>query len=112
MSDFTYTPDFVYVEKTSWNTLISKFENGVEQRRKKRSSQDRVFTLSYKTRPASDMSNIKSFFDSKSGAFAAFTWTNLNDSVEYNVRFLEDSFESSLVAPGKYDFSFQFVEDK
>ena len=35
MSDFNFKPDFVIEETVEYKTLISEFENGAEQRRRK-----------------------------------------------------------------------------
>jgi len=55
---------------------------------------------------------VRDFFKARFGAFMSFTWTNPNDSVEYPVRFVEDSFQFSLKAYGVYDFECEFIEVK
>jgi len=55
---------------------------------------------------------VRDFFKGKAGAFMGFTWTNPNDSAEYTVRFVEDSFKFSRKAYGVYDFEFDFIEVK
>ena len=112
MSDFTYTPDYVFEEEVNWKTQVSEFENGTEQRRRKWANSRRKFTLQYKKRSSTDLNNIKTFFNNKYGRFSSFTWTNPNDNVEYTVRFVEDSFKFSTESPSRYDFEFQFIEDK
>ena len=112
MSDFNYTPDFTVDEAVQYKTLVSEFENGVEQRRRKWENPLRKWTLRFKHRTLADMNNVRDFFMSKYGALTAFTWTNPNDSVENTVRFVEDSFKFVLRAYQIYDFELDFIEVK
>ena len=112
MSDFTYLPDFLIDEALEYKTIVSEFENGAEQRRRKWANPQRKWTLRFNNRTHTEMTEVSDFFKSKFGAFMAFTWTNPNDSVEYTVRFVEDSFQFSRKAYGVYDFEFEFIEVK
>lgn len=112
MSDFNYNPDYVLDEVVEYKTLVSEFENGAQQRRRKWSNPLRKWTLRFRNRTLSEMNNIRDFFMNKYGSFDSFTWTNPNDSVEYTVRFAEDSFKFSLKDYQVYDFEFDFVEVK
>lgn len=109
-SDFTYTPDYVFVETPTFNTLISKFESGVEQRRAKRSAVQRKWTLQFTNKGKTEADAVNTFFQGKKGALTAFTWTNPIDSVEYTVRFVDDSFEMNLIAYQLYSYQFSFIE--
>jgi len=112
MSDFNYTPDFTVDEAVQYKTLVSEFENGVEQRRRKWANPLRKWTLRFRHRTLSEMNDIRDFFMGKYGALTSFTWTNPNDSVEYTVRFVEDSFKFVLRAYQIYDFELDFIEVK
>ena len=112
MSDFTYLPDFLIDEAVEYKTLISEFENGAEQRRRKWANPLSKWTLRFNNRTLDEMTAVRDFFKNKAGSLAAFTWTNPNDSVEYTVRFAEDSFKFSRKAYGIYDFEFDFIEVK
>lgn len=112
MSEFSYLPDSVIDEAVEYKTLISEFENGAEQRRRKRLNPLAKWTLRFSNRTHPEMTEVRDFFKSKFGAFMAFTWTNPNDSVEYTVRFIEDSFQFSRKAYGVYDFECEFIEVK
>jgi uncharacterized protein (TIGR02217 family) len=112
MSDFDFKPDVTIDEAVQYKTLISEFENGAEQRRSKWKNPLRKWSLRYKTRTLSEMNSVRDFFMGKKGAFSAFTWTNPNDSVEYMVRFVEDSFRFSLKAYQLYDFELDLIEVK
>ncbi len=112
MSDFTYLPDFLIDEAVEYKTLVSEFENGAEQRRRKWASLQSSVTLRCNYRTLTEMSEVRDFFKGKAGVFTSGTWTNPNDSVEYIVRFAEDSFKLSRKAYGVYDFEFDFIEVK
>ena len=112
MADYTFTPDFVLEEEIEYKTLITEFESGVEQRRKKWGSPRRSWRLQYKNRTKAEMEDVKNFFISKSGAYGSFTWENPNDSTEYTVRFVEDSFRFTLKAYQIYDFEVRLIEVK
>lgn len=112
MSDFNFKPDFVIDETVQYKTLISEFETGVEQRRRKWENPIRKWSLRFKTRTLSEMNDVKNFFISKYGAYSGFTWTNPNDSVEYTVRFLDDSFKFVMKSYELYDFELDLKEVK
>ena len=112
MSDFNFKPDFVIEETVEYKTLISEFESGVEQRRRKWENPIRKWTLRFRTRTLSEMNAVKDFFISRYGAFGSFTWTNPNDSVEYSVRFVDDSFKFDMKSYQLYDFELNLREVK
>ena len=112
MADFTYLPDFVLVENKEYKTLISKFENGTEQRRGKWSSPLHTFNLQFKNRTQAEMEDLKAFFSDKEGMLDAFTWENPIDSTEYTVRFKEDGFTAELVAYQIYNVVLKFIQVK
>ena len=110
MPDFTYTPDFVLEEDIGYNTRVSNFENGIEQRRAIRSRSIRKFKMNFQNRTKTQMQQIRDFFISKIGKLTSFTWTNPTDSVTYTVRFDEDSFIFDNHTANLFNFSFTFVE--
>lgn len=110
MADFEYKPDYVYAEATQFNTVVTQFENGVEQRRAVRDNPIRTFTLEFRNRDATEMGLILAHFNAKQGALTAFTFLNPNDSAQYNVRYSEDSLNIERKTYGYYDFSFKLVE--
>jgi phage-related protein len=112
MSDFIYVPDYAVDETVSYKTIVSEFENGAEQRRKKWSNPQRKWSLRFRNRKKSEVDAVKVFFTGRLGSLTAFTWTNPNDSVEYTVRFADDSFKFSLKDYDLYDFEFDFIEVK
>ena len=112
VSDLTDMPDYVYDEEIQYQTLISNFENGYEQRRAKWATPLRKFHLVYKNRTTTEIGTLKTLFTTKLGRATAFTWTNPNDSVEYSVRFDEDSFKFQNKAYGVYDAEFSLIQVK
>lgn len=112
MADFTYVPDYVVTETKEYKTVVSKFENGTEQRRAKWKDPIRMFKLQFKNRTQAEMEGIKTFFSGKEGALTPFSWENPIDSVEYTVRFKEDSLSVELVSYQIYNIAFDFVEVK
>ncbi len=110
MPDFNYAADNVMEEELNYDTLISQFENGFEQRRSRRASPLRKFKLAFKTRTKTEMEAVRDFFKAKKGALTSFSWLNPNDSVEYNVRFEKDSFNFKRIAFNVFDFEAEFIE--
>ena len=105
-------PDFVFEEKIDFETLVTKFENGVEQRRAKRNAPIRNWTLQFHNRTTAEITDIKSFFLARKGSYESFTWENPNDSVEFSVRFDSDNFVFTKKASDIYDCSFSLTEVK
>ncbi len=112
MSEFTCLPDFVFEESLEYKTLVSEFENGAQQLRRKWQAPRHKWRLKFTSRTKSDMETVRDFFKSKYGALTAFTWTNPNDELEYAVRFVEDSFKFVMKAYQVYDFEFDLLEVK
>lgn len=112
MSDLTLVPDFAIDEDVNFQTIVSQFESGHEQRREKWKTPIRKFHIVYKNRTSVDMGIMRDFFLSKRGKAVAFTWTNPNDSVEYTVRFDTDNMKFTRKAFDVYDFSCDLIEVK
>ena len=72
MSDFAYLPDFVFEETLEYKTLVSEFESGVEQRRRKWAAPLRKWRLRFSNRTKADMELVRNFFSGKYGSFMAF----------------------------------------
>lgn len=112
MADFSLAPDFTFETTKEFKTLISQFENGVEQRRAKWATGLRTWKLNYNNRTSTDLSTITTLFDTQKGALTSFTWTNPLDSTDYTVRFKEDSLNYSNSVYGLYNISFELIEVK
>lgn len=110
MSDFNWLPDFVFEETLEYKTLISEFENGSEQRRRKWSRPHKKWQLRFSNKTKQEMEAVRSFYANRYGAFLPFVWENPNDGVSYTVRFGSDSFKFGLKAFEVYDFEIEFLE--
>ena len=105
MSDLSLQPDLTLLETPEFDTIVTEYESGVEQKRARRAGSKRKWRLVYKKRPSADMETIRDLFLAKKGKLTPFTWTNTNDSVEYTVAFGEDNFEFEYEGYEKYNFS-------
>lgn len=110
MSDFAYVPDKAINEKVQFETDISTFSRFKEQRQNKVDDSRRQWGLVYDTRTQAEMEEVRDSFITKKGAYGSFTWTNPNDSVEYTVRYLKDTFDFDRIGFQIYDFSFSFQQ--
>jgi len=110
MADFSLEPDFSVIKRSNYATIVSEYENGIEQRRPRRTNNIREWTLQFRNRPASEVATVQTLFDTNKGAYSFFTWLNPVDAVTYNVRFKDDVFEYRNHAYGFYDFDLTLVE--
>lgn len=110
MANFSLKPDYTFEEAPQYKTLITEFENGVEQRRAKRASAITEYRLVYKNRSASDLSTITTLFNAQKGALTSFTWEHPVSAVEKTVRFKEDSLTYRNTVYGLYDIEFSLIE--
>jgi len=111
MSDFAWVPDYTVVTNSEWKTLVSEMENGVKQYRQKRPTQIQTWKLTFKNRTTAVAQAVLAFFNTKYGRATSFSWTSPLDSVEYTVRFNQDSFSYDYVSYGICDFSVDFEQD-
>lgn len=108
MADFAYNPDWKYKVSPDYNVLVSKFENKVEQRRLKSSAKLRKWELGFSTRNTTEFNTVKSFFDTKKGAWTSFTMSLDGETV--TGRFEEESFWFIPLASGIWNYGFTFQE--
>lgn len=110
--------DFEY--KNSWedeirfNTLITQFENGKEQRRSK-SPPRRVFRLEFDktTNYNDDAQEMWEFFVARKGRFEPFyfDWEKPNGEIEeVKVRFNEDTMSREAFINKAYSFGLELIE--
>jgi uncharacterized protein (TIGR02217 family) len=108
-NELTLKPDYTFNESPQYETIISQFENGAEQRRAKRSSAVIEYKLVYKNRSQVDLDTILALFNAKKGALTSFTWTHPISGSTLTVRFKEDSFSYTNVSYRLYNFEFSLV---
>jgi len=112
MPDFPIQPDFPVEESFVQNTLISNYENGVEQRRSRFGTPLREFALCFRNRKIAEFCCLRDFFNSKQGALCTFSFQNPNDSCCYNVRFKEDKLSTQLISYRIYSMETTLVQVK
>ncbi len=71
-------PSYSYTEEIEFRNLISQFENGAEQRRKKWSRGKHVFTLIYKALTQAELISLWDFYLTMNGSFESFWYKDLN----------------------------------
>lgn len=111
-SELVLKPDFQFVQTEEWKTLVSQFENGVEQRRAAWATPLKKWKLQFVNRLLADFQTIQTLFNSKKGAYDSLSWDNPNDGSTYWVRFEDDKIDFTLKAYQIYDFEFTLVQIK
>jgi len=88
--------------------VVSKFETGNEQRRLDHPTAEVSYSIAAPNCNETDMKTYRDFYQARSGAFEAFTWTPPDESSAITVRFagpLEINLES-----GYYTIAFSFIK--
>ena len=81
---------YVFTEKIDFKTLVSAFENGYEQRRRKWAHGKRSFSLKYNVLTYNETDTLYDFYIARNGTYDAFSFVNPNDNQTYTVRFTDD----------------------
>lgn len=105
MSDFNLRRESIE-EILDYNVLISEFENGDEQRRLKNPAPVIGFVIKTPILTKEQMQEYRDFMTENYGAYDSFTFTSPFDDVEYNVRFVPDSFKTTY-SEGVFKCEFQ-----
>jgi hypothetical protein len=84
-------PTYSYTKQIGYKTLVSAFENGVEQRRNKWGQGKLTFTLTYAYLSTSDVTTLYNFYVSEKGSFTTFLFNDLSSTSAYTVRFVDDN---------------------
>jgi len=106
MSDFALARESIE-EVLDYSVLISEFDNGAEQRRLKRTNKILGFKIKSPVSTKAQMQEYRDIFISKYGSYLSFTFTSPFDDVEYNVRFVPNSFKT-VFAGGVFICEFEF----
>jgi len=69
----------VITQNIEFRTLVSEFDDGTEQRRKKWSTQRRLFTLGHSIMPKADIETLWDFYRAREGRFDNFQYRNPQD---------------------------------
>ena len=87
IEEFNFPVNIPLEEEVQWNTLVTKYESGKEQRRKKWSQPKRVYTVNLKGRSKTVSTQVWDFYNSRSGAFDTFYFVNPNENSVTSERF-------------------------
>lgn len=100
---------YVFTGAIQFKTLISAFENGVEQRRKKWGQGKPSFSLIYDVLTSSEMDILYDFYVARSGSYEAFYFVNPVDSQTYTVRFVDDELSYDMFSVALYKTGLKLV---
>jgi len=110
--DLTLQPDFSLDSTQKFDTIVTEFENGFEQRRPRWGTSLKRWKFVYKNRTSTEIAALRTLFTTKKGRFSSWLWTDPTDSVQRTVRFDSDELTLSLKAYGVYDASIDVIEVK
>ena len=109
MADFTFNPSYTYEEEIGFRNQMISMENGAIVSNS-RGTPRRAFTLTFLQIDQTTHDNIVTFYKARTGQLDSFNWVNPNDSVTYDVRFVNSSLESSETDYQIYDLRCQLLE--
>ena len=78
--EFWFPVNIPFSESVGHNTLITKYESGKEQRRKKWSVPKRTYSVELKAKTDIVTTQLWNFYNSRSGAFDTFYFQNPNEN--------------------------------
>lgn len=114
LEKFNYQANKSYKDGIEFNTLVTEFESGKEQRRAKGLPR-RIFTLEFEksTTTSSEAQAIWDFFVARKGKFEPFLWDYTNaDGVteELTVRFDQDTLDRDVFFNVMYSHGLKLIE--
>jgi|GEM_PF-916509 len=107
----TFDRGFPYREITKFNILETEMENGVVQKRNKWSKSQKKFQITFSVNTQAEILAIRDYFIAEEGSYSTFAFTDPLESVEYTVRFVENSFELTRDNYGSYSASVELIEE-
>ena len=112
-SDFSvFSRGLDYVVETNYDILSStEFTNGVTQKRNKRTTSQKIFTITFLNNTKTEIVAIRDYFVAREGSLNTFKFTEPLESIEYTVRFAEDSFIIERQEIGIYNAKIKLVEE-
>lgn len=78
--EWVWEVNIPFDEGIDWNTLITNYEDGTEQRRKKWSRPKRKYVVPVRSRTPLVMTQIWDFYNARCGAFDTFYFVNPNEN--------------------------------
>ena len=94
-------PTTDYQEDYYKPSVRTEFDGNYSQVRPKFTRAVNIFSINFKLLTQTDKSTLKTFFAANQGT--SFTWTNPADSVEYLVRFKQETLQFKFHSPLRYD---------
>lgn len=101
---------YPFVEETITNVISEVFENGAEQRRDKWGRTRKRFQITFAPRLKVEIDQVRAFYEAHKGPAKSFEFKNPLDSVDYLVRFEDNTFAVSRDAYNIYSARATLVE--
>lgn len=93
MADFTWDEYWPMRRTAHFSTVVSQFENGMEARRQRWPNPRREYHFRISPLfPWNEVVALSDFFVAKKGASETFTFYDIIDAEDVNVRFINDAF--------------------
>lgn len=108
--EFNMVPDQAVQSDTDYGIIITEFETGAEQRRKKRDNPKNEFNLSFTNQSGTKKNIFVDFVNLVSGPLYPFLWENPNDNIKRIVRFKENTSSIKKQTHDLYSFGFNVIE--
>lgn len=77
----TWKPQYTYKTAKQWNTLVSTFENGSEQRRAKRTVSRAQFDVVFNGLAVATAHSIRAFYEARYGAYDTFAFPSYGEVI-------------------------------
>lgn len=78
--EFWFDVNSPFEETQNWRTLVTRYEDGKEQRRNKWSQPKRGYVITLRGRTDTVMDQVWDFYTARSGAYDTFYFENTNES--------------------------------
>lgn len=107
MADWTITwvPQRIYTPGSRFRTLVSPFENGAEQRRKKWGAVKNEFILEFSGLTPAVINAIRNFYEAREGKYDVFTFPNYAEYIKGTVLTLSETANPDTIVDSGAGFS-------
>ena len=78
--ELNFNVNIPFTEDVGWSTLVTRYEDGKEQRRQKWSKPKRMFSVVFRGKTKSEFDQIWDFYNARKGAFDSFYFKNSNEN--------------------------------
>jgi len=80
VEEFIWDVNIPFEEDINWQTLVTRYEDGKEQRRQKWSQPKRGYSISLRGRTNTIMQQVWDFYNARNGAYETFYFENPNEN--------------------------------